>query len=421
MHRVRIWQPVRLLILLSILAAFAAGTVSAEAPSSNQTGRDPDAGYNPATNTFRVYAHREGLVGYTTANGHVIQPNDFFVALPCWCSLSSKGGNEFQVRLTYGDTSLVVPVWDVGPWNTEDNYWDPPEQRHYQGLPQGVPAAEAAYYDGYNGGRDGFGRTVLSPAGIDIGDGAFYALGMTGSDWIDVTFLWLEGPSREVIDDALPPLQPRFSDIETVWWDQRPPVDDHVPPIWDGRYSYISETGHNVPNEIMDYWYVHGGWRTLGLPTSEFHRAIEEDGTVHYIQYFERAVLSLVWPDNGGPPYVVPEQLGYLTYIDPNAWQAIEPFESDDWAIYIPETGHSIGGGFRDYWEQYGAAPVFGNPLSEEWGAIAPDGRPVVYQVFEHARFEWWPDKAGTGEAVTTGLLGLELLIERGWIEPSPS
>ena len=420
MDRVGLRQPARLLVVLSFMLALISQTVSA-APPAATIDRDPASGFDPATNTFRVYAHREGLVGYTTANGHVIQPNDFFVALPCWCSLSSKDGNEFQVRLTYGDTSLIVPVWDVGPWNTEDNYWDPPEERNFKGLPQGMPAAEAAYFDGYNNGQDGFGRTVQSPAGIDIGDGAFYALGMTGSDWIDVTFLWLEGPSREAIDEAIPPLPQRFGDIETVWWDQRPPVDDHVAPVEDGRYAYVPETGHNVPIEIMDYWYTHGGWRTLGLPTSEFHRAIEKDGAIHYVQYFERSVLSLVWPDDDGPPYVVPEQLGYSTFIDPGAWQAIEPFDESDWAVYTPETGHSVGGGFRVFWEQHGGAEVFGLPISEEWGAVTEDGRSVVYQVFQHARFEWWPDKAGTDEEITLGLLGLELLIERGWIDPGPS
>ncbi|CAN5814921.1 hypothetical protein BH23CHL2_BH23CHL2_34710 [soil metagenome] len=421
MYRVRLWQPAGLLLILAMLITFIVPTVSAEAPSPDAIQRDPNAGYNPATNTFRVYAHREGLVGYTTANGHVIQPNDFFVALPCWCSLSSKGGNEFEVRLTYKDTSIVVPVWDVGPWNTEDNYWDPPEERHFKGLPQGVPAAEAAYFDNYNNGLDGFDREVRSPVGIDIGDGAFYALGLTDSAWIDVTFLWLEEPTRETIMESLPPLPDRFDDIQTVWWDESPPLKDHVAPIEDGRYGYIPETGHNVPVEFLDYWHSHGGWRAIGLPASEFHRAIQKDGTVKHLQYFERGVLELVWPEEGGPPVVVPENLGYSTFIDPGAFMLIEPFEDSDWARYFPETEHSVGGGFRVFWEAHGGAEVFGLPISEEWGAVTPDGRSVVYQVFERARFEWWPDKAGTDEEITLGLLGLELLIDRGWIDPGPS
>jgi len=426
MHRVGMRQPAGLLIVLSIiLVSFVAPSVGAETPRSTQLTRDPAAGYDPATNTFRVYAHREGLVGYTTANGHVIQPDDFFVALPCWCALSSQGGNEFEVRLTYKDRSLVVPVWDVGPWNTEDNYWDTPEEREFSGLPQGMPAAEAAYFDGYNDGQDGRGRDVRSPAGMDIGDGAFYALGMTDSDWVDVTFLWLEEPTRESIMESLPPVPARFSDIQTVWWDERPPVDLNAAPLTDGRYTYIPATGHNVPLEIYDYWSTHGSWRTLGFPASEFHRAIEEDGSVHYIQYFERGALTLVWPGPegapGGAPVVVPQQLGYNSFIDPGAWEAIEPFEDDNWARYFQDTGHSVGGGFRIFWETHGGAEVFGLPISEEWGAVTPDGRSVVYQVFQQARFEWWPDKVGTDEEITLGLLGLELLIERGWIDPGPS
>ncbi len=202
MNWVRLRRPAGLLIAFSILATLLVPTVGAEAPQPTALERDPAAGYNPANNTYRVYAHREGLVGNTTANGHVIQPNDFFVALPCWCGLSAKNGNEYSVRLTYKGTSIVVPVWDVGPWNTEDNYWDPPEERHFKGLPQGMPAAEAAYFDGYNNGQDGFGRDVRSPAGLDIGDGAFYALGMTDSAWVDIT-LPLAGRSIARIDHGI--------------------------------------------------------------------------------------------------------------------------------------------------------------------------------------------------------------------------
>ena len=425
MTRVRVRQPAGLLLILAMLVALMAQSATAEAPQPDAVQRDPDAGYNPATNTFRVYAHRQGLVGYTTANGHVIQPNDQFVALPCWCSLSSKDGNEYEVQLTYKDKSIVVPVWDVGPWNTEDNYWDPAEDRHFEGLPQGVPAAEAAYFDDYNNGQDGRGRDVRSPAGIDIGDGAFYALGMTDSAWIDVTFLWLDGPDRETIMESVPPLPDRFSDIQTVWWDESPPLENHVAPIEDGRYGYITETGHNVPVELLSYADTHGGWRTTGLPVSEFHRVIERDGSVRHVQYFERAVLDLVWqgPEGapGGPPGAVPEDLGYTSFIDPDAQEPVPPSNDDGWSRYFPETQHSLGGGFRVFWETNGGADVFGYPISQEWGAVTPDGRTVVYQVFEHARFEWWPDKAGTGEEITLGLLGLELLLDEGWIEPAPS
>jgi hypothetical protein len=146
-----------------------------------------------AAATHRVYATRIGLIGNQTSNGHVIVPEDRFVALPSRRALATRGGDEYQVRVEYKGRRLTLPVWDTGPWNVRDNYWDTSVRRDmWNDLPQGQPQAAAAYYDAYHGGRDGFGRRVLSPAGIDLSDAAFYELGMTQSDWVTVTFLWLD-------------------------------------------------------------------------------------------------------------------------------------------------------------------------------------------------------------------------------------
>ena len=155
--------------------------------------------------TYTVFATREGLVGHRTANGHRIRPRDRFVALPSWKVLASEGGNEFQVRITYHGRSVVLPVWDVGPWNTNDDYWSP--SRRYGDLRVGLPMAQAAYQDGYNRGRDEFGRRIRQPNGIDIADGAFWDdLGMTQSDWVDVTFLWLgSDPGAQAATSDLAP------------------------------------------------------------------------------------------------------------------------------------------------------------------------------------------------------------------------
>ncbi|XXF77417.1 hypothetical protein P2318_30850 [Myxococcaceae bacterium GXIMD 01537] len=147
--------------------------------------------------TYRVYATREGLVGYTTANGHVIKTNDRFVALPSRRGLASNGGSEYQVRVCYPVTGkcTTTSVWDVGPWNTKDDYWNPSSIREmWKTLPQGKPEAQAAYQDGFNGGLDQFGRRPASPAGIDLADGTFWLdLGMSDNDWVNVTYLWTDG------------------------------------------------------------------------------------------------------------------------------------------------------------------------------------------------------------------------------------
>jgi hypothetical protein len=67
--------------------------------------------------------------------------------------------------------------------------------------------------------------------------------------------------------------------------------------------------------------------------------------------------------------------------------------------------------------ESRGGVDVFGYPLSEEWSAINPDGRKVVYQVFERARFEWWPDRVGQPDEITLAVLTLEWLQRVGWID----
>ncbi|MFY0567319.1 hypothetical protein ACN28E_26315 [Archangium lansingense] len=157
--------------------------------------------------TYRIYATREGLVGGTTANGHVIKSYDRFVALPSRRALASNGGSEYQVRVCYSKTArcTTTSVWDVGPWNTKDDYWNPSSVREmWKTLPQGKPEAQAAYQDGFNGGLDQFGRRPANPAGIDIADGSFWTdLGMSNNDWVDVTYLWTTGgtPSTGLIID----------------------------------------------------------------------------------------------------------------------------------------------------------------------------------------------------------------------------
>lgn len=153
--------------------------------------------------SYRVFATREGLVGGTTANGHVITSRDHFVALPSRRGLSSKDSGSYSVRVCAESTGrcAYAPVWDVGPWNTTDDYWNGGETRQsWSDLPQGRPQAQAAYQDDYNRGRDGFGRQVANPAGIDLGDGTFWdAVGLTDNAWTTVTYLWTgDGPQGVV-------------------------------------------------------------------------------------------------------------------------------------------------------------------------------------------------------------------------------
>jgi hypothetical protein len=183
----------RLAIIAALVAIFTPFLTTTQAYAEEAPSPSPPDALSvtsPIAPTYRIFATRQGRVGRRTANGHIIKPRDRFVALPSWGVLSSRNGYEYQVRVTYRDRSVVLPVWDVGPWNTSDDYWSP--DRRYSDLPPGLPMAQAARQQGYNNGRDEFGRRIRQPNGIDIADGAFWDdLGMTDSDWVDVTFLWL--------------------------------------------------------------------------------------------------------------------------------------------------------------------------------------------------------------------------------------
>ncbi|MQA13694.1 MAG: hypothetical protein GEV09_05830 [Pseudonocardiaceae bacterium] len=156
----------------------------------------------PRTSTSRVFATREGLVGGTTANGHVVRERDHFVALPSSRGLSPRDTGDYTVKVCADNGRCEwAPVWDLGPWNTTDDYWNPSDIRQsWQDLAQGLPQAQAAYEEGYNAGRDQFGRVVTNPAGIDLADGTFWdGLRLRDNSWVTVSYLWTaSGPVAAV-------------------------------------------------------------------------------------------------------------------------------------------------------------------------------------------------------------------------------
>jgi hypothetical protein len=85
---------------------------------------------------------------------------------------------------------------------------------------------------------------------------------------------------------------------------------------------------------------------------------------------------------------------------------------------YFPESGHSLGGTFLNYWSANGGLVRFGYPLSEEVVERSPeDGNVYVVQYFERTRMELHAESE-TGESIVLlGLLGNEMLRERGWLK----
>lgn len=200
-------------------------TPKVKAPTSSPTGKKPTVTGSPKASvsptgkapavapasrlgrTYRVFATQEGNVGDLTANGHTIAPKDHFVALPSRRGLSSTHTGDYSVRVCVpkGGLCEYAPVWDVGPWNTKDDYWNEPTLRQtFANLPQGHPESQAAFQTRYNGGKDMFKRLVLNPAGIDLADGTFLSgLRLRDNAWVNVTYLWTgNGPTGAVLAHA---------------------------------------------------------------------------------------------------------------------------------------------------------------------------------------------------------------------------
>lgn len=122
---------------------------------------------------------------------------------------------RYTVDLLYRNLVTEVLVWEVGPWNENDNYWDnyyPENANAPRRIPEniaddyiydrpldlGEPEAQAAYFVGYNSairrnsrfvcnevprqreprGRDEFCRRCTNPAGIDLSPVVARELGM---------------------------------------------------------------------------------------------------------------------------------------------------------------------------------------------------------------------------------------------------
>lgn len=77
---------------------------------------------------------------------------------------------------------------------------------------------------------------------------------------------------------------------------------------------------------------------------------------------------------------------------------------ANPYARFFPETGHSVRGGFLDFYDSHSGTAIFGLPLTDE---ILEGGTTVQY--FERARFEWHPFNPSPYQ-VQLGLLGSDIL-----------
>ena len=171
-------------------------------------------------------------------------------------------------------------------------------------------------------------------------------------------------------------------------------------------YRYYPETGHSIVPPISLFFSRQGDVPAFGLPLTDL---VVVDG--REVQYFERARIELTRDPVAG----VRIELGLLgrelvgaRHDGPFAPPSGVPAD----ARHFEETGHTIRGAFRTYWETSGGLPRFGLPISKEFSE-AHGNQQLTVQYFERARFEWHPDV--DGGKVLLGLIGREYA-ERGHV-----
>ena len=180
----------------------------------------------------------------------------------------------------------------------------------------------------------------------------------------------------------------------------------------------FAETGHCLAGSFLAYWQANGGLAQFGFPLTDERWEVLEDGKPYVVQYFERARFEH-HPENPPPHDVLLGQFGRRLYLlDPSRIRpnAAAPLPG---ATYFAETGHNLGGRFRDYWQANGGLPQFGYPLSEEIRERLEDGKEYTVQYFERARLEYHPGNPVPYD-VLLGQFGRRILGARGPVGQPP-
>ena len=146
---------------------------------------------------------------------------------------------------------------------------------------------------------------------------------------------------------------------------------------------YFPPTGHFLGGAFRSFWERNGGVEIFGFPVSE-EFVQTRDGRV--AQYFERARFELNVVNNNA---VISFGLVGREYLAATGqgFPRVAPVRAPG-LRFFPETGHTLRGEFRNFWERRGGVGVFGFPMSEELVQQLDDGRNYLVQYFERGRFE---------------------------------
>lgn len=168
-----------------------------------------------------------------------------------------------------------------------------------------------------------------------------------------------------------------------------------------------------IQGRFLQYWRDNGGLPVFGYPvTAEFREETAEG--VFTVQYFERNVFE-AHPEKARPYDVLLGRLGDTRLMQLGRdWFAEPKGTQTPGCSWWGQTGHSICGEFKTYWEGHGlndpaldrtgrSLALFGLPLTEPTMETNGAGDTVMTQWFERARLEFHP-----GKGILLGLLGNE-------------
>ncbi|MEO8289302.1 MAG: hypothetical protein ABI670_23080 [Chloroflexota bacterium] len=156
---------------------------------------------------------------------------------------------------------------------------------------------------------------------------------------------------------------------------------------------YYRQTGHYIKDAFLNYWLMNGSVTLYGYPVSE---ETTIDGVA--VQYFQRARFE--YRANSTRPWKVELTHSGAIVTAGRSFEQVSAAAATGDRTFYPETGHTVGGTFSQFWANNGGLAIFGYPISEE---IRENGLTVQY--FERARFEL----AGQGR-VQLGHVGTELM-----------
>lgn len=167
----------------------------------------------------------------------------------------------------------------------------------------------------------------------------------------------------------------------------------------DASLVYFPQTQHFLRGAFRVFWEQRGSVTLFGYPiTEEYYR----NGDGKLVQYFERARFELRMVNN--QPVVDLGLIGEDYARKQGAsFPRVPEVPNTSTRRYFPETGHTLQGGFKSFWESRGGVDIFGFPISEELPELFPDGVVRTVQYLQRARFELH------GTEVRLSLLGYTL------------